>query len=118
MKIALVSQEYPPETAQGGIGSQTYAKAQGLSRLGHQVFVIARSVDGERRENRDGNICVIRIPDMEDRFSEMSDIVYWITRSVVVAAEIEALHKRIGLDIIDFPEWAAEAYVYLLNRTE
>ncbi|GEO11774.1 glycosyltransferase family 4 protein [Segetibacter aerophilus] len=117
LKIALVSQEYPPETARGGIGSQTYMKAKGLSALGHQVFVISRS-DTDRYEKIDGDICVIRIPGMEDYMYEMTDIVEWITHSVVVAAEIDALNKRVGLDIIDFPEWAAEGYVYLLNRTK
>lgn len=117
MKIALVSQEYPPETARGGIGTQTYVKAQGLAAYGHQVFVISRSIDGERHEQRDGSICVIRIPGMEDKLPEMTESVQWITHSVVVAQELESLQKRMGLDIIDFPEWAAEGYVYLLNRT-
>lgn len=116
MKIALISQEYPPETARGGIGSQTYLKAKGLSELGHQIYVISRSV-AQRYESMDGSICVIRIPGLEDYMYEMTDIVQWITHSVVVAAEIDALHKRVGLDIIDFPEWAGEGYVYLLNRT-
>lgn len=118
MKIALISQEYPPETARGGIGSQTYTKAYGLSRLGHQVFVISRSIDLDRHEIMDENICVIRIPGLENSLPEMTEVVQWITHSVVVAAEIEALNLRVGLDIIDFPEWAAEGYTYLLNRTE
>ncbi len=118
MKIALVSQEYPPETARGGIGSQTYTKAHGLAKLGHEVFVISRSIDAHRHENKKGNITVIRIPGMENSLPEMTDIVQWITHSVVISIEIEALHKSRGLDIIDFPEWAGEGYTYLLNRTE
>ena len=117
MKIALVSQEYPPETARGGIGTQTYVKAKGLAAFGHEVFVISRSVDAERHEKRDGEITVIRIPGMEEKLPEMTETVQWITHSVVVAKEINALQKRTGLDIIDFPEWAAEGYVHLLNRT-
>ena len=34
MRIALVSQEYPPDTAHGGIASQTHRKAHGLARAG------------------------------------------------------------------------------------
>lgn len=117
LKIALVSQEYPPETARGGIGSQTYTKAQGLAALGHEIFVISRSVDSIRTESRSENITIIRIPGLEEHIPEMTEIVQWITHSVVVAAEIEALHKGEQLDIIDFPEWAAEGYTYLLNRT-
>jgi glycosyltransferase involved in cell wall biosynthesis len=117
MKIALISQEYPPETARGGIGSQTYMKAKGLTNLGHQIYVVSRSLDLERHESMDGGICVIRIPGMEDKMWDMTDAVQWLTHSVAVAFEIDALHKRIGLDLIDFPEWAAEGYVHLLNRT-
>src|SRR5207249_10781755 len=35
MRICIVSQEYPPETGGGGIGTQSYLKAQGLSARGH-----------------------------------------------------------------------------------
>jgi hypothetical protein len=42
MRICLVSQEYPPETAKGGLGTQTYLKAHGLALLGHEVHVICK----------------------------------------------------------------------------
>ncbi len=118
MKIALVSQEYPPETAHGGIATQTYSKAKGLAGLGHEVYVISRSISTTRQETTDGNITTIRIPGMDELIPEMTEIVHWITHSVMVAVELESLHKRIGFDIIDFPEWAAESYTWLLNRTE
>jgi len=118
MNIALVSQEYPPETAHGGIGTQTFTKAHGLSLLGHKVFVISHSVDSKRHERREGEISVIRIPGMQNEISDMTDIVQWLTYSVMVASEIEDLHQRVSLDIVDFPEWAAEGYVYLLNRKD
>ncbi|MEJ7611096.1 MAG: glycosyltransferase family 4 protein [Ferruginibacter sp.] len=117
MKIALVSQEYPPESAKGGIGSQTFTKAKGLSASGHEVYVISFAASPQRTEIKEGNISVIRIPGMEKDIPEMTETVQWITRSVSVAAEIETLHRLVGLDIIDFPEWAAEGYVYLLNRS-
>ena len=118
MNILLVSQEYPPETARGGIGSQTLAKAKGLAALGHKIFVISRSIDARRYEQTTGHICVIRIPGMDSILPDMTDTVQWITHSVAVAAEIAALQQRVNIDLIDFPEWAAEGYVYLLNRTE
>lgn len=117
MKIALVSQEYPPETAKGGIGSQTYAKAHGLAALGHKVIVISRSIDEGRHEISDNNVTVIRLPGMEHQLPDMTEAVQWLSNSMAVAAEIDALNKKIILDIIEFPEWAAEGYVYLLNRT-
>jgi glycosyltransferase involved in cell wall biosynthesis len=118
MNIALVAQEYPPETARGGIGSQTFTKAQGLSSLGHNVFVISRSIDSLRHESIEGFVTVIRIPGMDHLMECMTDAVQWLTHGIVVAAELEALHKKNSLDIIDFPEWGAEGYTYLLNRKE
>lgn len=117
MKIVLVCQEYFPETARGGIGTQTFAKAKGLSALGHGVYVISRSLDSKRHEKEEDGIINICIAGIEDKITEMTDIVQWITYSTQVAAEIESLHTKENIDIIDFPEWAAEGYTYLLNRT-
>jgi glycosyltransferase involved in cell wall biosynthesis len=117
MKIALVSQEYPLERVHGGIGTQTFLKARGLSDLGHEIYVISRSPDFDRHEIRDTNFNLIRIPGMEDHISEMTDIVQWLTYSTCIAAEINRLNRQVGLDLIDFPEWGAEGFVYLLNRT-
>jgi len=118
LKIALVSQEYPPETARGGIGSQTYAKAKGLSARGHKVFVVSRSIDQHRHKTIDGEVSVTRIPGLENMLPLMTPVVEWLTHSMVVATELERLHEKESLDVVDFPEWGAEAYTYLLNRNE
>jgi glycosyltransferase involved in cell wall biosynthesis len=118
MKILLVSQEYPPETAHGGIGTQSYSKAKGLTKSGHKVFVISSSVDGYRHELMDGDICIIRIPGMERDLHEMTPAVQWLTNSLAVALEIHRINGQVGLDIIDFADYGAEGFVYLLNRHE
>ena len=41
LNVCLVSQEYPPDTAVGGIGTQTWNKAQMLTKLGHKVHVLS-----------------------------------------------------------------------------
>src|SRR5688572_10987227 len=41
MNICLVSQDYPPETARGGISTQVLNKASALARLGHGVHVLS-----------------------------------------------------------------------------
>ncbi len=117
MRIALVSQEYPPETAHGGVATQTFAKATGLAALGHQVHVISHSVDDLRHVVQTGGMEVIRIPGYDGRMGVNTDIARWITYSALVAAELDRLHRQVVLDVVDFPEWACEAYVYLLNRT-
>ena len=118
MRIALVSQEYPPETAKGGLGSQTFLKAHGLAALGHDVHVISRSPDGNGSTRNDDRVHVTRVPGFESRMQLFTEAADWLTYSAEVAAAVAALHARSPLDLVDFPEWGAEGYVHLLNRTE
>jgi glycosyltransferase involved in cell wall biosynthesis len=116
MNIAIVSQEYPPETAKGGIGTQAYAKATGLARRGHNVFVISRSSDSRAKLVEDDGICVIRLAG--PRLEAHTEVADWVAYSAEVAAEIAAVNAKQPLDLVEFPEWGCEAYVHLLNRTE
>ena len=45
MKIALVSQEYPPQTGRGGIGTQTFLKAKRLFTYNKKII----AVSGDRK---------------------------------------------------------------------
>jgi 1,4-alpha-glucan branching enzyme len=118
MHIALVSQEYPPETAKGGIGSQALLKAHGLVALGHKVHVISRSTDGRRTECSDAGVQVIRVPGFEQLLPIGSEVVDWLSYSACVAAAVAELHGKSPLDLVEFPEWGCEGYIHLLNRTE
>lgn len=118
MRIALVSQEYPPETAKGGLGTQTYLKAHGLARRGHEVFVISRSTDERTHEYWDGSVHVTRIPGFESLVPLYTEVADWVTYSAQVNAALTARHAANPLDLVDFPEWGAEGYVYLLNQSE
>jgi glycosyltransferase involved in cell wall biosynthesis len=118
MRIALVSQEYPPETAKGGIGTQTFLKAHGLATLGHEVYVISRSAEGKSSSRIDHGVHITRVPGFDGRMQIFTEVADWLTYSSEVAAAVAALHARSPLDVVDFPEWGAEGYVHLLNRTE
>src|SRR6266498_1108300 len=98
MRIALVSQEYPPETAKGGLGSQTFLKAHGLAALGHEVHVISRTHDAQRHHTRDGQVKVTRIPAFSTRLHLYEPVVDWLTYSAEVAVAIETLHWQSPLD--------------------
>lgn len=116
MRICLVTQEYPPETAKGGIGTQAYLKAHGLARRGHEVHVLSRSTDAQCHRYTTGAAAVTRIPGGGS--SIYTDIADWVTYSGNVAMELAAAQRERPFDIIEFPEWAAEGYVHLLNRSE
>ncbi len=115
LKIAFVSQEYPPETGWGGISSQTYLKAHGFAKLGHEVYVVSHSADEKKHEYFDETVRVIRIPSFDERLPIYTDPVRWLTYSAEVAAAVSKLHADISLDILDFPEWGSEGYIHLLN---
>jgi glycosyltransferase involved in cell wall biosynthesis len=118
MRIAIIAQEYPPETAKGGIGAQALMKAQGLAARGHEVYVISRAIDGRRSERMDGPVHLIRIPGFEGRMPVYTEVADWLTYSAEVSVAIAALHAQQPLDLVEIPEWAAEGYVHFLNRTE
>ena len=117
MRIALVSQEYPP-AAHGGIGAQTQIKARGLVSRGHAVHVIAHSMSGQREEYTENGINIVRVPAYDDRMPIRDEPVRWLTYSVRVAEELAHLDASHPLDIVEFAEWGGEGYVFLLNRTE
>src|SRR4029079_3500312 len=98
MRIAFVSQEYPPETGSGGIGSQTFQKAHGMASLGHEVYVISHSRDANRHATDRDNVRVIRIPGADDELTIATEVARWVSYSVKVAAEIARLHTEVGLD--------------------
>lgn len=44
MNVLFLTQEYPPETGWGGVGTQKYTNARAMARLGHNVHVLAAAV--------------------------------------------------------------------------
>jgi glycosyltransferase involved in cell wall biosynthesis len=114
VRLCLVSQEYPPETAHGGIATQTHAKAHGLARRGHDVTVLSHAVDGARHEAADGPVRVVRIP---SDAAVQSEAERWIARAREVAAELRVLQSAAGpFDAIDFPDYGAEGFAHLAGR--
>jgi len=118
LRIAFVSQEYPPETAKGGLGTQTFLKAHGMAARGHEVHVISQTAGAVQTHSLDAKVHVIRTPGFYSRMPIWTEAAGWLTYSAEVAAVIAELHSRTPLDLIDFPEWGGEGYVQLLNRAE
>jgi glycosyltransferase involved in cell wall biosynthesis len=113
MKVCLVSQEYPPDT--GGISSQVWLKAHALTNRGHEVHVISSTYEEPPRTYMDGKVVVHRIsdPSEDTHFSEPS--VHWVGYSWAVARRLYQLLDEVEFDIIEFPEYGAEGFIYQLD---
>ena len=62
MRILYISNEYPPETGFGGIGTYTRCMAQAMAGRGHDVHVICRAADGTACRRHDGGVTLHRTP--------------------------------------------------------
>lgn len=116
MRIVIVSEDFPPETASGGIGTQAAWKAAGLAARGHDVRVLSASADGDPHETSAGSVRVLRIPGPEWRQPIRSEVARWLGWSVEVARALERMHGAEPWDVVEFPEWGAQAYAHVLNR--
>ena len=54
LHIALISEEYPPLTGWGGIGTYTYNLARGLTAAGHRVEVVAGATEAAFTQTEGG----------------------------------------------------------------
>ena len=120
MKICLVSQEYPPETAWGGIATLTLGKAQYMARMGHEVHVLSRSATEDspdlRTEMHDG-VVVHRMQPPGHDFPFYCSGTYMLGYSWSVLRRLTRLMQETTFDVIDFPEFGGEGFAYLLDRT-
>jgi len=120
MNICLVSREYPPATGWGGIGTYTYNLAHGLSAIGHRIHVISNGPNGES-EYRDAYVHVHRIT--QKRFDikglwrlEKYIPIPTLEYSYQVAMKINKLVNKYDIDIVEAPEWGAEAFWYSFTK--
>ena len=95
MKIAFISYEYPPDTADGGIATYTQQAAQMLVERGHSVEVFAgtRKEAGTLRQN---GVLVHRI--YEER--------QWEFHRGVPQTFVQR-HAEVGFDVVESPEYHA-----------
>jgi glycosyltransferase involved in cell wall biosynthesis len=97
MKIALISYEYPPDTAFGGIATYTLQIAQLMQQRGHRVEVFAGSA--HRQESvLEYNILVHRV-----RCQNRADFV------AAVAPVFATRHQEARFEVVESPEIGAES---------
>ncbi|MFV9505988.1 MAG: glycosyltransferase family 4 protein [Oscillochloridaceae bacterium umkhey_bin13] len=110
MHICYISQEYPPETGWGGIGSYTYEMAHGLVRTGHRVSVISLAQRVESIVD-DGGVKVHRVlPSPRwDRWKglwRMNRV--WPGFAWAAAQRLRLIHRHYPVTIVEAPEGRAD----------
>lgn len=120
LHVCYISQEYPPETGWGGIGSYTYEMAHGLAAVGHQVTVISRAVGEETSTNEDG----IQIHRVVPKPELDSVPVLWRLNRVwpgfawAAMLKLRSVHRVDRIDIVEAAEGRADSFFvgYLPGR--
>lgn len=121
--IFYISSEYPPQTGIGGIGTYTKHIAEGMSRRGHSVHVICRSISGQYSEQYSNGVIIHRVPPDPFLlpkgwyFYYLRVILRWLFYHTLVrlswasaaARALEQIEQSIGkIDIVEYPECGAE----------
>ncbi len=116
-KIAIISAEYPPETAAGGIGTYAATVAPALARAGCEVTVVSRSLNGsDSLEQRDG-VRLLRLVDLappegfwaapfEQAHVRAAQDYY--QRAYTVAVAFMTMPELAGNELIEVADWGGE----------
>ena len=125
LRIALLSFEYPPETGFGGIGTYTWHHARALRDLGHEVHVLAGSLEAHDLGHRDDDgVSVWRYRSDGLRmklFRKLGRYRLWWTQNRLETAlsmhhGLSDLRRRHPIDIVEMPECGAEGL--FVNRLQ
>jgi glycogen synthase len=117
MKVLLVSQEVPPETAWGGIGTYIDVLSEALAAKGVEVHVLSvvHGQPASRREHAGATVHRFSLPAVHrpSRFAPEA----W--RRVLLAVSVARLLPRLRFrpDVVECPEWMAEGLGLALRRT-
>jgi glycosyltransferase involved in cell wall biosynthesis len=116
VRICLVSEEYPTfSSGRGGIGTYTFALAQGLSKAGEEVVVISRS-EVKEEEYKDGSVLVCRIPPICFSVPFLHTYLNIFGYSLAVHRKLKKVIQEKGSEIVEAPEYRAEAFFF--SRTK
>jgi len=120
LHICLISEEYPPDTGWGGIGTYTYNLARGFAEAGHRVEVIAGAL-GPAQTVIDAGVSIHRIGFAPPR-QVLKRFVYrgfqlatrhapYLRRKLEFAQAanhmVRTIHRRDRVDICEAAEYGA-----------
>lgn len=111
MRIAIVSREYPPDSAWGGVAIVYHNLAPALSRQGHEVHVICQAV-GKPGDYVDEGVIVHRVGTNPKRYSALGRINFTIHAWL----KLRKIIKDYSIEVVETPYWSAEGFLYSLHK--
>lgn len=108
MRILFVSQELPPETGWGGIGTYVDVLSEALAANGHEVHVLS-VVDGQAQSvNEVAGVTVHRYPLPRVRGAVRLPPESW--RRIWLPVTVARMIRGLGINpaVVECPEWSAE----------
>jgi glycosyltransferase involved in cell wall biosynthesis len=120
LHVCYISQEYPPETGWGGIGSYTYEMAHALANEGHRVTVISRAVDQESVVD-DAGVVIHRVapkPNWDPIPIAWRMNRIWPGFAWAAMRKLRQIHRSNPIDIVEAAEGRADGFFvsYLPHR--
>jgi glycosyltransferase involved in cell wall biosynthesis len=131
MNLLYLSNEYPPETGLGGIGTYTNYCAEGMAARGHAVYVICRSRSGEEQVTTNCGVTLFRTPPGSyplpghRLFFPLRKFCYHsIPESLVRLAWAKQAYQtykkelsgKTVIDIVEYPECGGEGFYFARDK--
>lgn len=116
MRVLLVSQEFPPETGWGGIGTYVDEISRSLSASGVEVHVLSVAPEQPATTRKSGDVTIHRFPLPEIRGPGRLMPEAW--RRIWLPAVVARCVTRLNIrpDVIECPDWNAEGLFLALKR--
>jgi glycosyltransferase involved in cell wall biosynthesis len=105
--ICIVSREYPPDSAFGGIARISAMEAEAFAALGHTVHVLSLSTTGAAQHLVQRGVVVHRLPDPRVTAID-GQHVHAIAWAMTVARAYEELDAKVRFDVVQVQDYYAE----------
>jgi glycosyltransferase involved in cell wall biosynthesis len=107
LNICIVSREFPPDTAFGGIGTFSLDTALMLVQHGHRVTVLSQSLGGTRTFDHQGiTVHKLRVPRPFATYRFLPALI--VGFNFVVWRRLRQLHREQPFDLVDVPDHLGE----------
>ena len=119
MRVLLVSQEMPPETGWGGIGTYIAMLAPALVERGAEVHVLSvvRGQDRSTCTTADGVVVHRRTLEVQRGLGRLSGLVHtWSRLSIAMGVARAVRQLDVPFDVAECPDWNAEGLLLVRRQ--